>query len=50
MFAEFGRVSLFCVSEGCCLVSVSCLEVFCKSDVRFGSVFVLKCHSGLVDN
>lgn len=51
MFAEFGRVSVFCVSEGCGLVSVSCLEVvFCESDVRFRSVIVLTCDGGLVDN
>ena len=33
MFAEFGRVSVFCVLEQCSVVSVSSLEVvFCKSD------------------
>ena len=34
MFAEFGRVSVFCVLEQCSVVSVPSLEViFCKSDV-----------------
>ena len=50
MFAEFGRVSVFCVSERCGVVSVSSLEVvFCKSDVCLSVGVVLTCDSGLVD-
>ena len=50
MFAEFGRVSVFCVLEWCSVVSVSSLEVvFCKSDVCFGGAVVLTCDGGLVD-
>ena len=48
VFAEFGRLSVFCVLEWCSVVSVSCLEiVFCKSDVRFSGAIVLTCDSGL---
>ena len=43
MFAEFGSVPLFYVSERCGVVSVSSFEVvFCESDVRFTSVFALR--------
>ena len=50
MFAEFGRVSVFCVSEWCGVGSVSSLEVvFCKSNVRFSGAVVLMCDGGLVD-
>ena len=50
MFAEFGRVSVFCVLEQCSVVSVSSLEVvFCKSDVCLSSGVVLTCNSGLVE-
>ena len=50
MFAEFSRVSVFCVLERCGVVSVSSLEVvFCKSDVRFSGAVVLTCDGGLVD-
>ena len=50
MFAEFGRVSVFCVLEWCSVVSVSSLEVvFCKSDVRFSGAVVLTCDGGSVD-
>ena len=50
MFAEFGRVSVFCVLERCGVVSVSSLEVvFCKSDVSLSGGVVLMCDSGLVD-
>ena len=49
MFAEFGRVSVFCVLEQCSVVSVSSLEViFCKSDVCLSGGVVLMCDSGLV--
>ena len=50
MFAEFSRVSVFCVLERCGVVSVSSLEVvFCKSDVRFSGAVVLTCDGGSVD-
>ena len=50
MFAEFSRVSVFCVLERCGVVSVSSLEVvFCKSDVSLSGGVVLMCDSGLVD-
>ena len=50
MFAEFGRVSVFCVLERCGVVSVSSLEVvFCKSDVSLSGGVVLMYDSGLVD-
>ena len=50
MFAEFGRVSVFCVLESCGVVSVSSLEVvFCKSDVCPSGAVVLTCDGGLVD-
>ena len=50
MFAEFSRVSVFCVFEGCGVVSVSSLEVvFCKSDVRLSGAVVLTCNGGSVD-
>ena len=50
MFAEFSRISVFCVSEWCGVVSVSSLEVvFCKSHVCFSGVVVLSCDGGLVD-
>ena len=50
MFAEFSRISVFCVSEWCGVVSVSSLEVvFCKSHVCFSGVVVLSCDAGLVD-
>ena len=50
MFAEFSRVSVFCVLEGCGVVSVSSLEVvFCKSDVRLSGAVVLTCDGGMVD-
>ena len=50
MCAEFSRVSVFCVLEGCGVVSVSSLEVvFCKSDVRFSGSVVLTCDGGSVD-
>ena len=50
MFAEFSRVSVFCVLERCGVVSVSSLEVvFCKSDVCLSGGVVLTCNSGLVD-
>ena len=42
MFAEFGRVSVFCVLERCGVVSVSSLKViFCKSDVYLSGAVVL---------
>ena len=48
MFAEF-RVSVFCASEWCGVVSVSSLEaIFCKCDVRFSGAVVLTCDGGLV--
>ena len=47
MFAEFSRVSVFCVLEWCGVVSVSSLEVvFCKSDVRLSGAAVLTCDGG----
>ena len=50
MFAEFGRVSVFCVLERCGVVSVSSLEVvFCKSDVRFSGAVILTCDGCSVD-
>ena len=50
MFAEFGRVSVFCVLDRCGVVSVSSLEVvFCKSDVHFSGAVVLTCDGGSVD-
>ena len=50
MCAEFSRVSVFCVLEGCGVVSVSSLQVvFCKSDVRFSGAVVLTCDGGSVD-
>ena len=50
MCAEFSRVSVFCVLEGCGVVSVSSLEVvFCKSDVRLSGAVVLTCDGGSVD-
>ena len=50
MFARIGRVSVFCMSEWCNLVSVSSLEVvFCKSNVCFSGAVVLMCDSGLLD-
>ena len=50
MCAEFSRVSVFCVLEGCGVVSVSSLEVvFCKSNVRFSGAVVLTCDGGSVD-
>ena len=50
VFAEFGRVSIFYVSERCGLVSVSSFKVvFCESDVCFSSVVVPKYSGGLVD-
>ena len=50
MFAEFGRVSIFYVSERCGVVSVFSFKVvFCESDVYFRSVIVLTCDGGLVD-
>ena len=50
MFAEFGRVSVFCVLEQCSVVSVSSLEViFYKSDVCLSGGVVLTCNiCGLV--
>lgn len=51
VFAEFGRVSVFYVSERCGVVSVSSFKVvFCESNVCFSSVVVLACDGGLVDN
>ena len=39
MFAEFGRVPVFCVTKWCNVVSVSCLEVvFCKTYVYVSEV------------
>ena len=50
MFAEFGRVSVFCVLEWCSVVSVPSLEVvFCKSNVFLSGAVVLTCDHGLVD-
>ena len=50
MFAEFGRVSVFCVLHWCSVVSVPSLKVvFCKSDVCLISAVVLTCDGGLVD-
>ena len=50
MFAEFGRVSVFCVLEQCGVVSVSSRKiVFCKSDVCLSGGIVLMCDSSLVD-
>ena len=49
MFAEFGRVSAFCVLEQCSVVSVSSLQViFCESDVCLSGGVALTCDSGLV--
>ena len=49
MFAEFGRVSAFCVLEQCSGVSVSSLQViFCESDVCLSGGVVLTYDSGLV--
>ena len=42
---------MFCVTERCGVISVSCLEfVFCKSDVCFCSVIVSACDGGLVND
>ena len=50
MFAEFSRVSVFCVAKWCGVVSVSSLEiVFCKSDECFSGAVLLTCDGGLVD-
>ena len=50
MFAEFGRVSVFCVLERCGVVFVCSLEVlFCKCDVCLSGGVVLTRDSGLVD-
>lgn len=50
VFAQFGRVSMFFVSERCGVVSVSSFKfVFREPDVCFRSVAVLTCDSGLVD-
>ena len=50
MFAEFGRVSVFCVSKRCGVVSVSSLEIiFCRPHVCLSGAVVLMCEGGLVD-
>ena len=50
MFAQFGRVSMFYVSERCGVVSVSSFKVvFCEPDVCFISFAVLTCDGCLVD-
>ena len=50
MFAEFGSIPMFYVSERCGVVSVSSfLVVFCESNVCFRSVVVLTCNGGLGD-
>ena len=42
---------MFCVTELCCVISVSCPEfVFCKSYACFCSVVVSVCDGGLVDD
>ena len=51
MFAEFGRVPVFCVADWCSVVIESCFEVgFCESNVRFRSVIVVTFDSCLVDD
>ena len=51
MSAELRRVPVFCVTELCSVVSVSCFEgVFCESDVCFRSVIVVTFDGCLVHN
>ena len=51
MFAEFGRVPVFCVVECCSVADECCFEVgFCESNVRFRSVIVVTYDSCLVDD